>query len=1161
MKNRKIVFFLGLLLLTALLCGLVPAASAQEPGESPVLAVESDMARLIAHEGDLKDLREDALTCYLSFLYAAEETDDPVEQERLLSDADSLWTFYCDLLSIQTRLGRMTAPEPEQSSAPAEAEQSPLPAEPERPERPGERWHDRPYPGFDPAVTDPYLSDGSAASDEAFSPWFQGQMGMPGCPYGFCFGDNAEREGCAGGSRDWAVYGDRPFSHGNRDWGGYDIPAPWGYDPRGGFGDAYDAWIDEYADYWCDEDEYWTGDYGDWPGDDDTWFFYHDDTFASPETDAAPVTEESAEPAPSDPSPVVGAVGAVQSAAAPADEPAAPVEDAAMPAEETTEPVKDAAALLEEAFLNGLYNNADLDDWEEIESFFSQLYDEIFNTQAPEETSVEIPNPWTETDSLDTAIWVSGIKLAPLAAEALPQGMELLRYRAMENTIEADFSDGEDKLMLRASLEKEGLALAGDYHLYSTEWTEKVGDTEIDCLGDGVTVNVAAFKAGDVAVALDMAGGKEGAGLSAAQLEALVKGLDVRRVDEADVQETPEDGKPDVYADAKAPEESQPAEKNGEIMILYTSDVHCGADEGFGYADLKELRESLEAQGYTTILVDDGDAIQGEALGTLSKGEAIIDIMNALEYDVAIPGNHEFDYGTEQFLKLTEKANFPYISCNFNKEGELVFKPYIILEAAGRKIAFVGVTTPTTLFTSTPSNFQDEQGNYIYGFMQDKTGESLWKAVQSAVDSARAEGAEYVYIMGHLGDLENCRPWTYEDIITHTNGIDVFFDGHKHDSEQTVVKNKDGKDVPRSACGTKLNCIGYSHIDADGRIVETNIWSWPNKECAAELFNVHNEVADLIKSCQEEQADVLNEVVAHTDVELTTEDPMEKDSAGNFFRMVRRAETNLGDLCADAFRLQSGADVGIINGGAIRTDIEKGDVTYGDIINVQPFGDSLSVIEVSGQQILDALEWGSRSIPDEVGAFLQVSGLSYEIHSYIDSGCQTDENGMMSGIEGERRVKNVLVGGEAIDPQKTYSLAGIDYLLFKNGDGYTCFEGAKVLKDRVKLDNQILIDYITDDLHGVIGGEYADPYGQGRIVIVESAPAASADAETKAEPAAAEPEADSEPTPAPAEEPAEETGGAAGEEKKSGDEDAKPPRNEKRDRERIITYGGLFYAA
>ncbi len=522
-----------------------------------------------------------------------------------------------------------------------------------------------------------------------------------------------------------------------------------------------------------------------------------------------------------------------------------------------------------------------------------------------------------------------------------------------------------------------------------------------------------------------------------------------------------------------------------EIYILFTSDVHCGVDQGFGYAGLAQLRDKLEKDGYETILVDDGDSIQGEVIGTISKGEKIINLMNELGYDVAIPGNHEFDYGMERFFELTEMADFPYISCNFTHKDELAFKPYVIKEAAGLKIAFVGVTTPTTPTTSTPRYFKDEKGEYIYGFMQDKTGEKLYSAVQEAVDAARAEGADLVYVMAHLGNEADCEPWTYADVIANTTGIDVVLDGHSHDSDKVVMKNKDGEDVTRVAVGTKLAGIGYSHILADGTIDDTGAWNWNNDISAPELLAIDNEIGKKVDEALKEVSEGMNEVVASTSTDLMMDDPNKVDSNGRALRIVRLTETNLGDLVADAYRDQSGADIAFVNGGGIRVGIKKGDITYGDIIGVHPFGNMLCVIEVTGQQILDALEWGSKEVPDENGGFIQVSGLTYEIDSSIDSPCIEDENSMYVGIKGKRRVDNVKVGDEPLDPNKKYTLAGHNYMLLENGDGYTMFDGAPLLQDCVKSDNQVLIDYITESLGGEVGEDYSDIYGQGRIKIKE----------------------------------------------------------------------------
>ena len=525
------------------------------------------------------------------------------------------------------------------------------------------------------------------------------------------------------------------------------------------------------------------------------------------------------------------------------------------------------------------------------------------------------------------------------------------------------------------------------------------------------------------------------------------------------------------------------AEKNGDVIILFTSDVHCGVDDGFGYGGLYEIRQSLERRGYTTILVDDGDCTQGEPVGVLSKGEDIIDIMNVLEYDFTIPGNHDFDYGMDHFYDMVDKADFEYLCCNLTKDGEKVLAPYAIKEAAGMKIGFVGVTTPATITSSTPRIFQDEKGNYIYGFEQDETGEKLYAAVQDAVDSARADGAEYVYLIAHLGNEIVNSPWTYAEVIENTSGIDVVLDGHSHDTEQVVMQNKDGEDVVRSAVGTKFANIGYSLITAEDGIKETDLYKWSDDRSAVELFGFENPATVLVEEKLSGLSEELDKVIAKSDVDLTIYDPEEVDSNGNKLRTIRFRETNLGDFVADAYRQQGGADIGLVNGGGVRDDIHSGDITYGDLMAVHPFSNQICVVEATGQQILDALEWGARAVPNELGGFLQVSGLTYEIDPSIESGCKEDEYSMCIGIEGPRRVQNVMVGDEPIDPKKTYTVASHNYLLFEHGDGFTAFDGCIVVRDGIKLDNQALTDYVMEALGGTIGDEYSDPYGQGRIVV------------------------------------------------------------------------------
>ena len=422
--------------------------------------------------------------------------------------------------------------------------------------------------------------------------------------------------------------------------------------------------------------------------------------------------------------------------------------------------------------------------------------------------------------------------------------------------------------------------------------------------------------------------------------------------------------------------------------------------------------------------------------------------MNAVGYDIATMGNHEFDYGMDRFLELAEKAEFPYISANFTHNDELVFDPYIIKEFDGVKVAFVGITTPKTITSSTPKYFQDEAGNFVYGFCQDETGEKLYAAVQSAIDAAREEGATYVVGMGHLGIEAECAPWMSTDVIANTTGMDALLDGHSHSLiEQEAVKNKDGEDVLLAACGTKLQGIGYLRIAQDGTL-STGLYQWNNDVALPELLGLENDVATAVNEAVAALDEKLGEVVAKTAVDLVINDP-ETD-----VRIIRNAETTLND-----------------------------------ILLVHPFGNAMCVVEATGQQILDALEWGARVVPEENGGFLQVSGLTYEIHTYIESSCTQDENGLFTGVSGEYRVKNVKVNGEDLDLEKTYTLASHNYMLKNAGDGFTMFQNDPILQDEVMLDNQVLINYITGTLEGNVGEAYANPYGDGRIVAVTEAPA------------------------------------------------------------------------
>ncbi len=522
-----------------------------------------------------------------------------------------------------------------------------------------------------------------------------------------------------------------------------------------------------------------------------------------------------------------------------------------------------------------------------------------------------------------------------------------------------------------------------------------------------------------------------------------------------------------------------------DVLVLFTSDVHCGVDQNFAYVGLKAIKDAAIDAGNHVLLVDDGDSVQGESLGVLTKGMASIELMNAVGYDAAIPGNHEFDYGMDRFFELVDAADFPYVSCNIHRNGELVFAPYVMFEFDGVKLAFVGASTPETLTSSTPRYFQDGNGNYIYDFTQSDDGSRFYAAVQEAVDGARAEGADYVFLIAHLGNEGACRPYTYADVIEHTSGLDAVLDGHSHDTDKVVMKNRDGGEVIRQACGTKLASIGWLRISAADGALDTGLYNWNNDVPAPELLGIWNSVSvELVRVADDIKAQ-LAEVVGTTGVELTIDDPEAVDDSGKPVRIVRRAETNLGDLCTDALREASGADVALINGGSFRAGISKGEITRDDVMSVFPFSNRAMMAEVSGRQILDALEWGARVVPEESGAFLHASGLTYEIDTRVESGCAKDDNGMFTGVSGEYRVKNVMVGDEPLDLNRTYSVAGLSYNMVDRGDGQTAFDGANIIWESDDVDCEVVIAYIRDVLGGVVGAGYEDPYGQGRIVAVE----------------------------------------------------------------------------
>ncbi|MBO6149095.1 MAG: 5'-nucleotidase C-terminal domain-containing protein, partial [Lachnospiraceae bacterium] len=376
--------------------------------------------------------------------------------------------------------------------------------------------------------------------------------------------------------------------------------------------------------------------------------------------------------------------------------------------------------------------------------------------------------------------------------------------------------------------------------------------------------------------------------------------------------------------------------------------------------------------------------------------------------------------------------------------------------------------TPTT---STPTFFQDSNGEYIYGFCQGSDGSKLYEAVQGAVDKAKAEGADYIVLLAHLGIEDEVTPYKSTDVIKNTTGIDAVLDGHSHSIvEMEKVRNKEGHDVLLSQTGTKLAAIGKLTIDSAGNMRTELITDYEKKDV---------EVTKAIAAEYEVFEDKLNEVISTADFDLriNTEDGKT--------RLVRNNETNLGDFVADAYKYVTDAEIAISCGGSVRHNIDAGDITYSDILNVNPFSNYMLKRKISGNELLDVLEYSVHAAPSEFGGFLQVSGLTFDVDLSVPTPVLTDLEGTFIGFEGEqRRVSNVKVNGEPLLPDRIYEVGGVSYTLKDGGDGYAMFTGEEVDIGRYIEDVDAIVEYLRSK-DGKVPEEYEDREGQERINFIE----------------------------------------------------------------------------
>ena len=547
-----------------------------------------------------------------------------------------------------------------------------------------------------------------------------------------------------------------------------------------------------------------------------------------------------------------------------------------------------------------------------------------------------------------------------------------------------------------------------------------------------------------------------------------------------------------------------------DVTILYTNDVHTYIDKQspkLTYAAIADLKQSYQNAGKDVLLVDAGDHVQGTAYGSMDEGASIIKLMNAAGYDAATPGNHEFDYGMDRAKAIMKEADFPYLSCNWVdlRTGLRVLPSVKVFVRGGRRIAFVGVTTPETFTKSTPAYFMDKaQRKYIYDIQGGEDGKKLYDAVQKAIDKAKLL-ADVVIGLGHLGVDPSSSPWTSEEVIAHTSGFDAFIDGHSHTvMENKQVQDASGKAVTLTQTGSYFANVGEMTIAADGTITTKLIPTHEGMDAG---------IAAMQTSWVNTVDDMLGEKIAVGDSDFYVSDP----AIGK--RRIRSAETNLGDFVADGIYAYFNeveklhCDLAIMNGGGIRADVPAGDWTFKTCKQVSPFGNVACLMSVTGKQIQDALEFAARfagAEGKENGGFLQVAGATYEIHTDIPNTVQTDDKNVWIGsATGTPRVQNVKIYDRAngtyvpLDENKTYALAGMNYTLRNLGDGFAMFDGAELIKDYVSEDYLVMSTYAMtfggvdaeglphlSSANSVLAEypgyllDYENPYGAGRISIL-----------------------------------------------------------------------------
>ena len=532
---------------------------------------------------------------------------------------------------------------------------------------------------------------------------------------------------------------------------------------------------------------------------------------------------------------------------------------------------------------------------------------------------------------------------------------------------------------------------------------------------------------------------------------------------------------------------AQRAIKPNDIVVLFESDVHCAID---GYEKMALLAEQTRQRTPNVLLVSCGDFSMGNTMGAVSKGYYFVRLMNALGYDYVTLGNHEFDRGIDHARCLADSLRATMLCCNLVHlpDSLPLFAGYAVRRLGNMRVAFVGVTTPNTQY-SNPSVFQDSLFRWNYSLLND----SLFRIVQRTVDQARSSGADKVILLSHLGDAIDQDSLSLR-LIAATQGIDVVLDGHSHSViTGRYLRNLVGDSVLLAAVGYSFQNIGRLVLSQSGDI---SVQQVPTQSISPVLSqslssgrkarrassqqspSLHQRIVDTIAAIKAEYEAIGNRVIGETSVSLVIYDSLR-------YELVRKRETNMGDLCADAFRWLGQSDVAIVTAGALRGEFSPGPITFDQLYTALPYDDLLVKAELSGQEILDAIEKSVMKLPRYSGSFFQVAGLSFVIDTLVPSPVVLDSDKMFLSTSGPRRVSDVRVLDRAtgrylpLDPHRRYSVVATDYFLLERGGGVR-FDSLKVLQ-RYQLNAfQTLEKFIAESLHGVVPSLYASP--QNRII-------------------------------------------------------------------------------